>query len=218
MKKLFTVFVILLSNASLFSQNASELKLENYKDKFALLFCADRLNRESYKGGIGWKKWRKDKSAFVCKLNVSLLKEEKDKTSELSGSKKENQKYEFSFGIMKHKDFVKRFSPFIGGQVGASYEKMMSKISSNFGSDGFSFYPSLKNEIKQQSISLSLQMVFGIEYFITDTISFSGQYNFGGYYRFGTEKTVSNILDAEQDISEVYFGIWSSSLILSVYF
>ena len=74
-----------------------------------------------------------------------------------------------------------------------------------------------ENESKSTLVSLSLDFSFGIEYFLTDNISISGQYNLGGHYKFGEEKVVSTIVEDTRDISNIDIGISSSSFIISIY-
>ena len=118
---------------------------------------------------------------------------------------------------MKYANPKNRLSPYWGGLIGASYERVEHKVIYNDDYNYYFFRSRYQNETKSTLFNLSLHLILGVEYFIKNNISIEGQYKLGGNYGFGKEKTVSNILDADQNISKINLGIWSSSIILSIY-
>jgi opacity protein-like surface antigen len=210
MKKLIVLCIIILP-ISLLAQTAEN---DSLKRKNAVLFSFNGLNLNAFDNGIGWKRWLSDNIAINSKLEILISKEKKQSSDVLNGS--ENSKYnlELTFGLERHFHRANSLSPYIGGQLGIGYERIENKILPMT----FSFMgPYYLYDIETKSGSVSLQMVLGVEYYLKENISLSGQYGIGGHYGFGTEKTQSNTANGEQDISELQFGIRSSSLILSIY-
>jgi len=217
MKKIFLIMVIVAFHASLLSQDAEEKKTDNIKGKNAILFNFDGFNLNSFNGGFGWKKWISNSIAVNSKFKILLSKEEKERTDELSGSESRQKSFELTFGIEKHLQKNNKLSPYIGGQLGVSYEEINNKIIPNKALYYSRFDDSYKNESERKLLSMTIQIIFGIEYYLKENISLSGQYSFGSCFGVGEEKTVTNIVDGIQDISKTRFGIGSSSLILSIY-
>ena len=209
--------IIAVLTASLFSQNIQEEKTNELKRKNALLFSFDGLKLSSFNGGFGWKKWTSNSRAVVGKFKILLSKDKEERTEALSGSESSQISFELTFGVEKHLSTVNRLSPYLGGQIGIGYEESDNKIIPSEALSYYRFNEGYRNESERRLISFSLQIILGIEYYLKKNISLSGQYSFGGYYGFGKEKTVSNIVDGEQDISKIHLGIRSSSLILSIY-
>lgn len=209
--------IIAVLTASLFSQDIEGEKTNELNRKNALLFNFDGLKLGSFNGGFGWKKWTSNSRAVVGKFKIVLSRDKEERTQALSGSESSQIGLELTFGVEKHLNNVNRLSPYLGGQVGIGYEELENKIIPNEALSYYRFDEGYKNESERKLISISLQIILGIEYYLKKNISLSGQYSIGGYYGFGTEKTVSNIVDGKQDISKIHFGIWSSSLILLIY-
>lgn len=217
MKNKLLMISILFLPASLFSQSGEGIKTEARKGKNAILFAFDGFNLSSFNGGFGWKKWTSNTLEMNASFKVVFSKDTKQETNELNGSESTEGSFELRFGLNRHLRTVDRISPYVGGQIGFSYEEVENKVIPKTALFYYDFPYNYRNETKRSSNSFSLQIVFGVEYFLKNNISLSGQYSLGGYYRLGKEKTISNIVDDTQDISGIYFGIRSSSLILSIY-
>lgn len=211
-KLVFTIIVFLFFPALLLSQNAEEVKIENLVNRKALLFNFNGFNLSSINGGIGWKKWNPKNFVIHNMIKVMFSRDKKDETSELRGHEKKQINFELTFGIQKQFNIINRMSPYLGGQIGIGYEKTTEKITLT---ERFGFYSSYDNKTKSTLINLSMFLIFGVEYFLKSNLSLSGQYQLGGYYGFGEENT--NIFNETRNISKIHFGVWSSSLILSVY-
>jgi opacity protein-like surface antigen len=212
MKKLILLCLVFLP-FSLFSQTTQN---DSLKFNNAILFNFNGLNLNAFDNGFGLKKWLSDNIALNGKMKISVHKDEKERTDALNGSEDYQNSFELTVGLERHFGRIYSLSPYIGGQLGYGYERIENKIIPN---TAFSFLgPSTYlYELEIRSSSVSLQMVVGVEYFLRKNISLSGQYSIGGFYSFGTEKTVSTTVDDKQDISEWHLGISNSALILSIY-
>jgi hypothetical protein len=137
----------------------------------------------------------------------------------LDGSRTIETEIGASIGIEKHLKEKQKVSPFFCGYFNMGYEGSEKEISASDYPIYFG-YPGYTNEVRTTLITIMVEVGFGCEYFVTDNISLAGQYNLGVLYQFGEEKIGPNIV-METDgrgISELNIGIWSSSLILAIYF
>ncbi len=216
MKKTALILLLVLP-ASLFSQNTQAQQIIGHRHKKAILFNANGLNLKKFNGGFGWKKWKSNSLAINMKIQILYDHDQKDRTNNLSGSEMSQTNFELTFGFEKHFHQTSQFSPYWGGSLGVGYERTVSKTIPNRALDYYRFIHVYQNEIERKRIAFSLHFVLGVEYFLRKNISLSGQYSFGGQYSLGKEKTVSNLIDGEQDISIIHIGIWSSSIILAIY-
>ncbi|HDL17539.1 MAG TPA: hypothetical protein ENH29_00625 [Bacteroidetes bacterium] len=217
MKKTFLIVVMLLIHSLLFSQEAKRFNIDNLKNRNAILFSFDGFNLGSINGGIGWKKWTTKNIKMYSTFKVNYVKDTKEKTSAVKGVENRLLSFGATFGLMKHLALKNRLAPYFGGMLGADYEKTGNKLIPNDKLFSYFYRANYKNETKRTSTIISLYMILGIECFVTGNISIEGQYKFGGNYGFGKEKTISNIVDTEQNVSSINLGIWSSSIILSIY-
>lgn len=212
------IFVLFLYSLS-FSQEAVTIKTGDSKLKQGILFGINGLNLRSFNGGFGYRKWLSDKFTMDTGFNINFSRDKRSETDELSGSEDSHNYFEIELGFLKHLKIDHRLSPYFGGQFGVGYEKTSHRIIPGRIAARYGFpSPPYKNEIVRRLTKLSLYISFGLEYFLNNHVSIAGQYNLGSYYGFGKEKTISNIYDEEQDLSEMTFGVNSSSLILSIYF
>ena len=210
MAKLFAfILIIAVSPAILFSQDDKETSVISLKGKKAILFSFNGFNLNSYNGGVGWKKWTSDNTAIIWKFVAAHQKDKKEESRSLPGIESGESSYEITFGFEKHlKNLSRKLSPYLGGQLGIGYAKTENKlIGSRYN----------ENEIKEKTLSYSLQALFGVEYFLSQKISLSGQYNLGGYYTYGNEQVNSSVVDDSQKVSKFHFGVWASSITLSIY-
>jgi hypothetical protein len=217
MYKLSFILIFLIVSLS-FAQVEDSLRINDNESKTAILFELNNLNLNTFKGGIGLKCWGAGQTAYIGKINFSVNKDKKEKSNRLMGEENSEILVGADFGIEKHFDFFNNISPYLGIMLGVGFEKIKTKTILSESTFYF-FYPSYyNNEIKTTLISLSLELNFGIEYFLNHNISITGQYSLGVFYKFGKEEIVSNIVEESREISELNTGISSSSLILSVYF
>lgn len=217
MKKTFLIVVMLVFPSLLFSQEAQKFNIDNLKNRNAILFSFDGFNLGSINGGIGWKKWTTKNIKMYSTFKVNYVKDTKEKTSAVKGIENRLLSFGATFGLMKHLTLKNRLAPYLGGMIGADYEKTNNKLIPNDELFSSFYRANYSNETKRTSTIISLYMIFGVEFFITSNISIEGQYKLGGNYGFGKEKTISNLVDTDQSVSSINLGIWSSSIILSFY-
>lgn len=197
-----------------FSLLAQTTRNDSLESKNAILFSFNGLNLDAFDNGIGWKRWLSDKVAINSKLEVLISKDKKESSDALNGSENTSYSFELTFGLERHFQKVNSLSPYVGGQLGIGYEQIENKIIPM----EFDFLgPDYLYDIETKSGSVSLQVLLGVEYYLKKNISLCGQYSIGGDYGFGNEKTNSITANDKQDISELHFGIRSSSLILAIY-
>jgi hypothetical protein len=211
-----TLIIILFFITYSYSQDSDVDTSKALKGKNALLFSIENLSLGSFNGGIGWKHWSSNSLAIISNITVIYSKDKKESTNVLMGYESSQKQFAISLRAEKHIRFINKLSPYIAGRFGFGYESIESKVipSNTLFYYDLSYY---ENESKSTSVSLSLDFSFGIEYFLTDNIAISGQYNIGGHYKFGEEKVVSTIVEDTRDISNIDIGISSSSFIISIY-
>jgi hypothetical protein len=217
MKKTLIMAIILFIHLQLLAQEKQINQSKNFKNKKAVLFSLDGFNLGTINGGVGFKIWTSNNAFFFSSLHTSYTKEEREKNSEGNGSENSRQSFGVSLGLMKQLKFKNKLLPYFGTIVGAGYEQTENKVIPNEDLYDYFYRLQYKNESKRTLVSVSLHLIFGVEYFIKDNISLEGQYKLGGNYGWGKEKTLSTVIEAEQDISKLNVGIWSSSIILSIY-
>ena len=216
MNRLIFVLIILMGSL-LFAQVSDTLETNNYKGKKAILFDFNNFSLDTFRGGIGLKYWTSNRTAYAGKIKLSVIKDEKEKSEQLMGEESNEILIGVDFGIEKHIAFMDRISPYYGGTIGAGFEKVNNKVTLGETIDSFRYPSYYNNETETSLISFTLLFNFGIEFFVHKSISLAGQYSFGGFYKFGEEKIVSNIVEDSRQITQLNTGISSSSLILSIY-
>lgn len=216
MKKTVFAIVFVFIHLQLLAQEQQNISNQNFKNKRAVLFSFDGFKLGEVNGGIGYKKWTSNNMIFFTSVNVNYYKDEKEKNDTGNGVENTKHTYGLSLGVLRQLNLKKRLSTYLGGIVGAGYERTENKVEPLENLRDF-YNRSYQNESRRSLVTVSLQLILGMEYFIRDNISIEGQYKFGGNYGSGKEKTVSTVLEAEQDISRTNLGIWSSTIILSIY-
>ena len=215
MKKMTLIIILSIFTYS-YSQESDVDTSKALEGRNALLFSIENLSLSSFNSGIGWKHWSSNSLAIIGNITVMYSKDKKESTDVLMGNESSQMQFAISFGAEKHIRFIDKISPYFAGRFGFGYESIESKVipSNRLYYFDLSYY---ENESKSKLLSLSLDISFGIEYYLTDNISISGQYNLGGRYKFGEEKIVSTIVEDTRDISNINIGISSSSFIISIY-
>ena len=217
MKKIFLMVVLLIIPSLLFSQESQRFNPDNLKNKNAILFSIDGFKLGSVNGGIGWKRWTAGNVILFTTFKINYMKEIKEKTNALSGIENRQRSFGATIGLMKHLNLKNKLLPYIGGQLGGGYAQTEHKTIPNDKLFSYFYRATYKNETKRTLTTISLHLIIGVEYFVKNNISIEGQYRFGGNYSFGKDKTISSIVDGNQDVSKTELGIWSSSVIISFY-
>jgi len=218
MNRLFFALLIFLCGSLLFSQEMPEIKNTDLINKNALIFNLNGFNLNAINGGIGWKKWTRENKAICAGLQIIASKEAKDEGQEVNGAEITKIDVQLTGGAEKRFPIRHRLSPYIGGLFGLGYEKLINKIKPSERLSWSYFDSDYRSETKTTLYYVAAYFVVGVEYFFRNNLSLSGQYQLGGNFRWGEEKNVSTVVEEMRDISRLNLGIWSSSLILSVYF
>ena len=212
----FTLFVSLCASL-LFSQEKPEIKNDDLISKNALIFTFNGFHLNSVNGGIGWKKWTKENMAISATLQVMASREQKEAGQELTGAEVTQINIQLTGGVERRFLIRNRLSPYIGGLFGLGYDKLVNKIKPSERLSWSMFDSEYRSETKTTLFYFSVYFVLGVEYFFRNNLSLSGQYQVGGDYNFGEEKNISTVVEEKRDISRLNLGVWSSSLMLSIY-
>lgn len=218
MNRIFVTLLISLCASLLFSQEMTEIKNEDLINRNALIFNFNGFNLNSMNGAIGWKKWTRANKSVGAALQIMFSNEEKDAGQELTGAELTQIDLQLYGHIEKRFPIHHRLSPYLGGRFGLGYENLVNKIKPSERLTWFMFDSDYHSETKTSLIYFSAYFVVGVEYFFRNNLSLSGQYQLGGDYRFGEEKNISTVVEEIRDISRINIGVWSSSLMLSIYF
>lgn len=218
MNRLFICLLIFFSASWLFSQELPELKNEDLINKNALIFNFNGFNLNSLNGAIGWKKWTKENESASVALQIMVSKEEKDAGQEVNGAEITQMDLQLAGSIAKRFPIEHRLSPYLGGRFGIGLEKLINIIKPSERLSWSFFDSEYRSETQSTLYYVAAYFVVGVEYFFRNNLSLSGQYQMGGDFRWGEEKTISTVVEEMRDISQLNLGIWSSSLMLSIYF
>ncbi len=210
MKLYFLLLVLLISN---FFAQENDSSSANPNRQPALLFCINELRLSGINGGAGMKWFVDESRRLIVTTNFSYDSDEIEKTERTAGSTETNYSIGITAGVNTHFNFLKDISPYFGWAVGFEFEKDKSSV------NPVSYYSQYyKEERTKTSKIFSLVISFGAEYYITDNISLSGQYNLGGNYSLGNEIYETNYFKTDIDLKEWNLGLSSGELILAVYF
>ncbi|MCX6151349.1 MAG: hypothetical protein NTX22_12535 [Ignavibacteriales bacterium] len=208
-----TKIILFLILAATIAAQDNKTEVASMRNKQSLLFSINEFRLESFNGGFGFKFWALDDFALLGKINYSYSKAERDKTAKLTGNIDENMSYGASIGIEKHISMAKNISPYIGVSFTAGFEDKNEKVNSaNYLGAIYT------NEQKTLSKSISVNLSFGVEYFLTESVSLAGQYNFGAVFNSGEEEYKTPYSATKMDVSDFKIGISSGALIVAVYF
>ena len=206
------IIFLLIFAASVAAQNDKPEAI-GMQHKKALLFSINEFRLESFNGGVGLKFWTSESFALLGKINYSYSKTERDKTEKLTGNIDKDISYGASIGFEKHLSIVKNISPYVGVSFSAGFEDKNEKVNS---ADYLGAI--YTNERTTSSYSLSANLSFGAEFFLTESISLAGQYNLGAEYSSGEEEYKTPYSSTKMDVSDLNVGTSSGALIIAVYF
>lgn len=218
MNRLFICLLISINTSLLFSQELPEIKNDDLINKNALIFNFNGFNLNSLNGAIGWKKWTNENKSVGAALQIKASKEAKDAGQEVNGAEITQIDLQLSGNVERRFPIHHRLSPYLGGHFGIGYERLINKIKPSERLSWSMFDSDYRSETKTMLYYVSACFVVGVEYFFRNNLSLSGQYQVGGDFRWGEEKNISTVVDEMRDISSINFGIWSSSLMISIYF
>lgn len=218
MKRLYFTLLISLCTSLLFSQEMPTIKNEDLINKNALMFTFNGFNLNSMNSAIGWKKWTRANKSVGAALQIMASKELKDAGQEVNGAEITQIDLQLYGDTQRRFPIHQRISPYLGGRFGIGLEKLINKIKP---SERLSFpwwEAEYRSETQTTLYYVAAYFVVGVEYFFRNNLSLSGQYQVGGDFRWGEEKNISTVVEEIRDISRLNLGVWSSSLMVSVYF
>jgi hypothetical protein len=180
----------------------------------ALLFNIENFKLNSFNGGMGIKFWLSKNVALLSKIKYSHSKDKLDATTQLSGSDNFSTGYGISFGGEKHLTVAKTISPYVAVTAGFDHNvKQETIIPPDY------LQPNYSSQRKTEETSYSFYFSFGAEYFLSNNVSLSGQYNVGVMTGL-SEETYETYYSAPttMNASSLDYGISSGELIIAVYF
>lgn len=193
---IITLSVIFFTAISSYSQDAPVIHREGSK---ALSFSFNGFALSTFNGGVGGKYWVSDNSAVSASITFSANSNTSDQYGTTLTTK------ELTAGIFAQYELHFRpssiLTPYLG--IRASYS-VSNTQDDHTDTTGYTFTTTAK------VINGSFGPVFGIEYFITNNISFAGQQMLNVTY--------SKTEDSYTHPEEWTVGFGASSLILSIYF
>lgn len=198
MKKLICFSLFFVLSIFVFPQD------KNYKTT-ALSFSFNGFNLSSYYGGVGARFWITDSTVFNLSIGGSYSQKEYDATENLEEGLEKNSAITLGIGFESHYPISENLSPYLSFR--GSYT-----MYNRYYRPGYDDY-----ESKDRINSFSFDFGLGVEYWIVERISLSGQHLFNLHLDSG-ERTLSGIENETQDIKGFGAGFGTTSIMLSIYF
>jgi hypothetical protein len=180
----------------------------NYRST-ALSFGFNGFNLSTYYGGIGGRLWISESTVLNTSFGGSISEKKYDETENYTNGLEKNKYLNIGIGIENHLDFSDDFSPYFSYRFSFGINDRYYRYPTNI-SD-------VSSEAKEKTYSYNLDLGFGIEYWILERISFSGQHLFNIRYENG-HRTVGGPTRETQDVNGFALNLGTTSIILSIYF
>lgn len=163
-------------------------------------------------GGFGIKKFLNDQTALVAGVGFSRLSLSQFVDEDYTDYKESVTQLSFLLGFQKYLTSRKRVTPYVGGNFGfgkASFKQEPIRLKEN----------GTERESTFSSTAIGFSGVFGLEYWLSKSISFAGEYGFGWSRATSkSEDKTENETIEDEGPTVTLMGIGSSALILSIYF
>jgi hypothetical protein len=199
MKTLTLVLLISLLSPFLFAQENN-----NYKT-IALSFNFNGLDLSNYYGGVGGRLWISESTVLNASIGGSISEREIQETGE-TDSRFEKDKYlNIGFGMENHLITSDDLSLYLSTRLSFGFR------------DEYQRYFNPGSEYSNLIYSYNLGFGLGVEYWIFDRMSFSGQHLFAAYYEVGNGHIGSSATNV-QEINGYGLSFGTTSIILSIYF
>lgn len=198
MKKLICFSLFFVLSIFVFPQD------KNYKTT-ALSFSFNGLNLSSYYGGVGARFWTTDSNVFNVSIGGSYSQKEYQATENLEEGLEKNSAITLGIGFESHYPISDNLSPYLSFR--GSYT-----MYNRYYRPGYDDY-----ESKDKYNSFGFDFGLGVEYWIVDRISLSGQHLFNLHIDNG-ERTVGGTENETQDLNGFGVGFGTTSIMLSIYF
>ena len=171
------------------------------------------------KGGVGLKAWLSDKAAVRASFGLGVNSLTTKSTDEdYTDYKEQGNELSFGGGLEFHPMAGKRVSPYLG--VGVTFSTSVSDEEPSIHKE---YYPGTTKLRKRSSSGFGIGGLVGVEFFMGDRLSLSGEYEIG--LSLSTTKYKREVVPGqgvvqpkEQKTTASDIGVSTSSLILTFYF
>ena len=197
MQKLFFICLFSLLSIFVFPQN------KNYKTT-ALSFSFNGFNLSSYYGGVGGRYWISESTVFNASVGGLISEREYEETENLDNGIEKSKYLNIGVGMENHFTVEDDLSPYLS-----------SRLSFGISEQYYRNYNSMEQIYKTYSYNLDIGL--GVEYWLIERISLSGQHLFNLSYETG-QRTVGGYESETQNINGFRVGFGTTSIMLSIYF
>jgi len=197
---LFFMLFIFPSFASLLLAQEND----NYKT-IALSFNFNGLNLSNYYGGVGGRLWVSKSTVLNASIGGSISEREYLESDEIDNGLEKNKYLILGIGMENHFPMSDDLSPYLSTRLSFGYRNQYYR------------YYNSSNEQEDVTYSYNLGFGLGVEYWIFERISLSGQHLFNAYYEAGHRNT-NGSATIVQEIKGYGLAFGTTSLILSIYF
>lgn len=176
----------------------------NYRTN-ALSFSFNGLNLGNYQSGVGGRRWISKSTVINASIGGSIYERKYDETATLDNGLEKSKSLYVGIGVENHLESSNDFSPFVSYRFEYGFHDQYYR--STFGT----------NEQREETSSLNINFGLGVEYWILNRVSLSGQHLFNARYEFG-ERSTGGTPNEIQKIKGFQTGLGTTSIILSIYF
>ena len=199
MKSLTLVLLITFISTFLFAQEES-----NYKT-VALSFNFNGLNLSSYYGGVGGRLWISESTVLNASIGGSISEREYEQTEFTDKGLEKNKYLNIGIGMENHFITADDLSLYLSTRLSFGY------------SDSYYRWTNYSSENTENFYSYNLGFGLGVEFWLFERMSFSGQHLFNAYYGTGERKS-QNPEEIVQNTKGYGLSFGTTSIILSIYF
>jgi len=197
MKKLICFSLLFVLSIFVFPQD------KNYKTT-ALSFSFNGFNLGSYYGGFGGRHWISESTVLNASVGGLISEREYEETENLDNGMEKNKYLNIGIGMENHLTVEDNLSPYFS-----------SRLSFGISEQYFRSYNSMEQIYKTYSYNLDIGL--GVEYWLINRISLSGQHLFNLRYETG-QRTIGGYESETQDVKGFGVGFGTTSIMLSIYF
>lgn len=197
------VLLITIMTISLSGQES-----ENYKTS-AISFSFNGFNLDEYYGGVGGRFWLSNLLTLNISVNGGVEDTDEDYVTSEDRIDDENRFVKIGFGIEKHFTESDNISPYLSGRLFFGWNETYYKLES----DNHPNYTEQTNTFRNMGIELG----FGVEYWILERISLSGQHLFNFTYS-NSEIFRFHNSDNVMKSTSYNFNFGTTLLMISIYF
>jgi len=176
----------------------------------AILFSVNEIKLDMFNGGFGVKSVLDKHWAAVASLYFIYNESSDGPAGTLNIQKSHELSIGFTYGYEYHFKTVKDISVYAGTSIGFGYTSKYESLP-----DQQYYEYQYGTEVKTKMAEYSFKLSLGVEYFLVNDISISGQYNLGAKFYDG-DRLYNN--SAKNGFKDLKTGISTGSLTLAVYF